>query len=142
MTSKQTPLLTPLAATSLLAADAASPEIRIESRVVAGVPKRLYIRDIPAPHPLLLLSHGFTGDKDRIAESYDAPALARRGWVVVCIDNRLHGERPGPRFDVAVIREGKEIALLALRRAIKETADDIPVLLDELLRASTRPASP
>jgi len=139
MNNKPAPHLAPLAAaalaaTSLLASDAASPEVRIESCVVAGVPTRLYLCDAPEPHPLLLLSHGFTGDKDRIAESYNAPALARRGWAVVCIDNRLHGERPGPRFDVAVIHEGKEIDLLTLRSAIKETADDIPALLDELLR--------
>ncbi|SFR87375.1 Alpha/beta hydrolase family protein [Anaeromicropila populeti] len=50
--------------------------------------------------------------------------MAQRGYCVAAIDNRLHGDRGKQSF--------AELNILEIRKAIKETAEDISVLIDEL----------
>ncbi len=109
-----------------------APAIQREQRIVAGVPTLLVWCDQPRPHPLLLLSHGFSGDKAGIAAEFDADSLARRGWLVAALDNRMHGGRPGKRLLGDGAAHPGSIDLLELRQAISDTAADVTLMLDEL----------
>ncbi len=56
-------------------------------------------------------------------------SLARAGYYAVALDNRGHGDRKGPDFKSQVF-EKDGFNLYEVRRLIKETADDIPRLID------------
>ncbi|HPK48429.1 MAG TPA: alpha/beta fold hydrolase [Opitutaceae bacterium] len=114
--------------------DTAAITVHHETREIAGVPADIFWADEPQLHPLLLLSHGFSGDKAWIAGQFDADALARRGWMVVCIDNRMHGARPGPHFSHDEIQKTGKVDLLELRQAMHETANDVSRMIDVLVR--------
>ncbi len=79
------------------------------------------------PKPLVIISHGFRGSKENLRER--AAALAKLGYYAVAIDNCGHGERPGPGFLSQVSRDGA-LDMVEVRRLIKETADDIPAIVD------------
>jgi dienelactone hydrolase len=108
--------------------------VQRETREIASVPADFFWCEQPQAHPLLILSHGFSGNKEWIAKQFDADALARRGWMVVCIDNRMHGARPGPHFSREEIQKTGVVDLLTLRRAMHETANDVSRMLDLLVR--------
>ncbi|MBP6307476.1 MAG: alpha/beta fold hydrolase, partial [Opitutaceae bacterium] len=119
---------------SALAQETATSIVHRETREIANVPADVFWCEQPQPHPLLILSHGFSGNKQWIAEQFDAQALAQRGWFVVCIDNRMHGARPGPHFSREEIQKTGKVDLLVLRRAMHETADDVSRMLDILVQ--------
>ena len=119
---------------SALAQETATSIVHRETREIANVPADVFWCEQPQPHPLLILSHGFSGNKQWIAEQFDAQALAQRGWFVVCIDNRRHGARPGPHFSREEIQKTGKVDLLVLRRAMHETADDVSRMLDILVQ--------
>lgn len=48
------------------------------------------------------------------------------------MDNRFHEDRAGDKFETAILNEFGKIDMLKLRKAIKETADDISVIIDNL----------
>jgi len=79
------------------------------------------------PRPLVILSHGFQGSKDDLRDK--AAILASMGYYAVAIDNRGHGDRGGPDFASQVFCDGK-LDVHQVRRLIKETADDIPAIVD------------
>ena len=77
--------------------------------------------------PLVILSHAFQSSKEFWRDKM--PSLAEAGYYAVAMDNRGHGERKGPDFKSRVF-EKDGFNLYEVRRLIKETADDIPVLID------------
>lgn len=127
--------VTALAGLSLATAVPAAETLAVhrEQQIISGVPTVLVWCDQPRQHPLLVLSHGFSGDKARIAAEFDADALARRGWLVAAIDNRMHGERPGRCMIADEDAHTRSVDLLELRQAISDTAADVSSLLDILV---------
>jgi dienelactone hydrolase len=105
-----------------------------EKRLINDIPVLICKREDAAQKPLVILSHGFNGSKESFKDKGYLQNLAEKGYYVVALDNRLHGERPGPGLSPTIIGLSGNINLLNLRKTIKETADDIPVLIDELLK--------
>lgn len=103
-----------------------------EMKTIRGIPTIISRRDDNSKKPLVILSHGFTQSKDTFSANGSLNELAELGYYAVAIDNRLHGDRPGPGFHAAVINSSGEIDLVALRLAMKETADDVKLLIDDL----------
>lgn len=103
-----------------------------EKKTIKGVPIITCRRADNSKKPLVIISHGFTGNKNDIKKKGYLKELAELGYYAVAIDNRLHGNRPGPNFRTTVIKSFGKVDLFALRKAIKETADDVRLLIDEL----------
>jgi pimeloyl-ACP methyl ester carboxylesterase len=86
------------------------------------------------PRPLVFLSHAFQSSKefwqDKLA------FLAAAGYFAVAMDNKGHGERNGPDFKSQVFTK-HGFNLYEVRRLIKETADDIPILIDHFITHKT-----
>jgi hypothetical protein len=97
-----------------------------ERALVDGIPILTARPRGAGPHPLVLLSHGFTGCKENWLEKLEE--LAGLGYCAVAIDNRLHGERSGAGF-ASLMPDGK-LNLLALRKVMAATAGDVSVLID------------
>lgn len=106
--------------------------IIVEKKNLQGIPVLVARKDDNEKKPLVILSHGFTLSKETYSEKGYLKELAELGYYAVAIDNRLHGDRPGPGFQECVIDASGKIRLEPLRLAIKETADDVKLLIDEL----------
>jgi pimeloyl-ACP methyl ester carboxylesterase len=79
------------------------------------------------PKPLVILSHAFQSSKEFWQDKM--VSLAAAGYYAVALDNKGHGERKEPDFKSQVF-ENDGFNLYKVRRLIKETADDIPILID------------
>ncbi len=103
-----------------------------EKKMINEIPVIICKRDHYTKKPLVIMSHGFTGSKNDIKSKGYLSHLAELGYYAVALDNRLHGDRPGPDLLTTIMKSSGKIDLLLLRRAIKETADDIKSIIDEL----------
>lgn len=103
--------------------------------------EKLIVKDIPVlscatidertrAKPLVILSHAFQSSKEFWQDKL--LSLAASGYYTVALDNRGHGERKGPDFKSQVF-ENDGFNLYEVRRLIKETADDIPILIDHFI---------
>lgn len=105
--------------------------MEIENLIIDGIPTLTCFNNDGAPKPLVILSHPFQASKvfwqDRLER------LANMGYYGVALDNRGHGERGGADFAEQVIVEGK-FNVYEVRRLMKETADDIPKLIDYFVK--------
>ena len=110
-------------------------EFEVQKHFVKGIPAlACYTTDSPnTPKPLVILSHAFQSSKAFWQDKLSA--LAASGYFAVALDNKGHGERNGPDFKSIVFSE-EGFNLYEVRRLIKETADDIPTLIDHF---STHP---
>ena len=110
-------------------------EIDFERVIVSGIPTlSCFKTDAPPQHkPLVILSHPFQSSKSYWRDKlYD---LAISGYFAVAMDNKGHGDRKEPDFKSQVFSK-HGFNLYEVRRLIKETADDIPTLIDHF---STHP---
>ena len=103
-----------------------------EKKTIKEIPVIICKRDDNFKKPLVFMSHGFTGSKDDIKNKGYLNHLAELGYYAVAIDNRLHGDRPGPNLRTTIIKTDGKVDLFLLRKAINETADDVKLLIDEL----------
>ncbi len=103
----------------------------IEERSLNTIPVLIGFEPSAAPRPLVILSHGFTRSREDWRERI--PELAARGYFAVALDNRGHGKRTGLDFQTRANRSGKW-EILAIRRLIDETAEDIRTVIDGILR--------
>ena len=103
--------------------------IKFEKGDVAGIPilSCFSSNEGIQSKPLVILSHAFQSSKEFWQDKM--LSLARAGYYAVALDNRGHGARKGPGFKARVF-ENDGFNLYAVRRLIKETADDIPRLID------------
>jgi uncharacterized protein len=106
-------------------------ELDFRRDFVGDIPVLICTQKNDVPKPLVILSHGFTGNK-----GFWIPylrTLGENGFFAVALDNRGHGAWSGASFhDQAFL--GDRLRLDVLRRLIKETADDIPLLIDHFLK--------
>ena len=77
--------------------------------------------------PLVLLSHDLFNSKD--SWRTELQTLAQNRYMAVAMDNRGHGDRKDPALKEQLFVKG-ELNLLEVRKLIKETADDVPRLID------------
>jgi dienelactone hydrolase len=104
--------------------------LSVEKGDVNGVPFLFCSVKGDEPKPLVVLCHEFTESKEMWRGHL--PELATLGYFAVAVDNRAHGEREGTPFKSLALVDGK-VDVCAVRRLIKETADDIPPLLDHFV---------
>jgi dienelactone hydrolase len=83
--------------------------------------------------PLVILSHGFRGSKNDLKDKLEM--LAGLGYYAITIDNRGHGDRLEHDFMSQAFQDGK-LNVYQVRRLIKETADDIPAIIDHFIADS------
>jgi pimeloyl-ACP methyl ester carboxylesterase len=102
-------------------------DLVFDRRTLSGIPVLSCFRKTTHRLPLVILSHGFTVSKETWTENL--ASLAGMGFHAVALDNRCHGERKGSGFNSQVYADGRLI-ILEVRRLIKETADDISILID------------
>lgn len=103
---------------------------RVETGNTHGVPFLFCSGMGDPPRPLVVVSHPFGASKAMWAGQL--AELAGLGYSAVALDNRGHGEREGPPFK-AVALVDRNVDVRAVRVLIKETADEIPRLLDTFL---------
>jgi alpha-beta hydrolase superfamily lysophospholipase len=106
-------------------------EIRMR---LAGVPARLLFVDSPehaAAQGAILFYHGFTASKE--VQGKELSSLAEHGFLAVGLDNVGHGERRYPNFE----KRFSFVTPHAMKNfiaAVRETALEIPQVIDDLLR--------
>lgn len=81
-----------------------------EKKTIRDIPAIICRRDDNSKKPLVILSHGFTQSKDTYSANGYLKELAELGYYAVAIDNRLHGDRPGPGFHTSVINSSGDAA--------------------------------
>jgi pimeloyl-ACP methyl ester carboxylesterase len=100
--------------------------------VVDGIPILACFEQDGRRKPLVILSHGFRGNKESWRPHLQS--LAEQGYYAVALDNRSHGERTEPDFASQVFR-GERLKVHEVRRLIKETAEDVSRLIDHFVLA-------
>ncbi len=110
----------------------AQDDLMLTKEMVGGIPiLECYKRD-GRRKPLVILSHGFTENKERWTPQLNS--LAEHGYYAAALDNHNHGERKEPDFASQVF-SGSKLKLHEVRRLIKETAEDISRLIDHFTRS-------
>jgi predicted esterase len=72
--------------------------------------------------PLIIFSHGFTGNKKDFSE--EMKIYAKNNFYTVSIDNKAHGERNDIQF-FEYAMENEKLNILKVRELINETAKEI-----------------
>lgn len=104
-----------------------SEDLVTEDYLISEIPVLTCFRQDGTPKPLMILSHGFGGSKEDLKDEMEM--LASLGYYAVVMDNRGHGNRLGPDFASQVFQQDL-LDVYQVRRLIKETADDIPFIVD------------
>ena len=87
--------------------------------------------EVAAERGCILCYHGLGSSKD--AWLHDLREIAARGFLVVAVDNAGHGERRYSDFEARFSAEGLHY-WQAFTAVVRETAAELPALLNELLR--------
>jgi hypothetical protein len=99
-------------------------------KVIEDIPVIEYYKTGREKMPLLILSHGFTGSKnDFFQDMKIVQKLADKGFFIIAMDNRGHGDRKDPAFLGYAIKDSK-INIYVIRKLIKESADDVSSLIN------------
>ena len=101
-----------------------------EIRMIEGIPILSCQKDHGRKMPLVLCSHGLMESKEIFGEYLKS--FAELGCYAVALDNKYHGERSDQGFKRQLFGYGK-LNVLKVRRFIKETADEILMLIDHLV---------
>lgn len=107
--------------------------LELTKEVIDAIPVLKCFREDGQRSPLVILAHGFRGNKESWAPHLQT--LADRGYYAVALDNRSHGERMEPDFASQVFQEGK-LKVHEVRRLIKETAEDVSRLIDHFIETA------
>ena len=106
--------------------------IKFQQRTLGAAPALIaFPSDSSGPLPLVLWFHGFGVDKE--VHRPELEHLAGAGFLAVGIDAAGHGERRLPDLDER--RAGsQEDALRTVLELAPQTADDVPAIIDALVR--------
>jgi cephalosporin-C deacetylase-like acetyl esterase len=108
-------------------------DVELVKDIVDSIPVLKCFQKETRRKPLVILSHGFRGNKESWIPHLQT--LAQHGYYAVALDNRSHGERREPDF-VSQVFQGGNLKVYEVRRLIKETAEDISRLIDCLATAT------
>jgi dienelactone hydrolase len=96
----------------------------VEKRRVNEIPIWRILPDREEAFPLVILQHGYTGNKDSVLTF--GLELAGEGYEVLLPDARLHGERMIPDFNERFAANFRKTFL----SVVEGTAEDISTLID------------
>lgn len=102
-------------------------KIEFEKCKIDGIPTLSCFKDDGLQKPLIILSHALRDLKEYWQAKLEA--LAAAGYYAVALDNRGHGERKEKDSGARVFIDRK-VNVYEVRRLIKETADDVPILIN------------
>ena len=98
----------------------------IQDEFMEHIPTTHYTCDDDTPRQLLVVCHGFKGERHDVADI--ALSLARHGYYVVTLDAFMHGERVSKLFSQANDQEKGELIF----DIIYQTTDDIKQIIQML----------
>ena len=104
--------------------------LKFERCTIDGIPTLSCSQRDAGPKPLILLAHAFNGSKEYWQARLET--LAESGSYAVAFDNKGHGQRRESGFKARVFSEGR-LNVYEVRRLIKETADDVPKLINHFV---------
>jgi dienelactone hydrolase len=108
-------------------------EVELSKEVVDGIPVIKCYKKEARRKPLVVLSHGFRGNKESWIPYLQT--LAKHGYYAIALDNKRHGERQEPDF-VSQVFQGERLKVHEVRRLINETAEDVSRLIDYFVRTT------
>jgi len=111
--------------------DSKRADLKLEKKNIDGIPTLSCFKEGGEPKPLVIFAHDFTNSKEIWTDNLET--FAQLGFYAVAIDNRAHGERSEPDFISQVFLD-KKLVVYEIRRLIKETADDIPTIIDHFTK--------
>lgn len=110
--------------------------MKIDRKRLKGIPT-VMLYDGQLKHAVakgcILCYHGLTSSKD--AWLHDLEIVAEHGFLTVGVDSVGHGERRYPDFETRMSQDNPHF-WHAFTKAVCETADEVPVLLDGLIQNS------
>jgi len=102
----------------------------LEKRMIEGIPLLSCQKGHGRKKPLVLCSHSLMESKEIFNEYLKS--FAELGCYAVALDNKYHGERSDQGFKRELFGYGK-LNVLQVRRLIKETADEILMIIDHFV---------
>lgn len=105
-------------------------DVKLVKGEVDGIPVLECFQRETRQKPLIILSHGFGGNKESWIPYLQT--LAEHGYFAIALDNKNHGARQEPDF-VSQVFHGEKLKVHEVRRLIKETAEDISRLIDHFI---------
>jgi len=104
--------------------------LEFEKHMVDDIPILSCFKKDGVPGPLVIFIHSLGQSKEHWQPQLEK--IADLGCYAIAMDNKGHGERRDPNFRERVFSEGK-LNVYEVRKLIKETADDIPSLIDHFI---------
>jgi cephalosporin-C deacetylase-like acetyl esterase len=105
-------------------------EVVLAKEVVGGIPILMCFQRDERRKPLILLAHGFGGNKESWIPTLQS--LAEEGYYGAALDNKNYGERQEPDF-ASQVYQGEKLKVHEVRRLIRETAEDVTRLIDHFV---------
>jgi pimeloyl-ACP methyl ester carboxylesterase len=107
-----------------------NPEMQMKT--IHGIPTLTCFKGSDDRKPLVIFSHAFTGRKEDFTDQIKT--FAELGYYAVALDNRAHGERSVRGFFSQQVFVDGKLNVYEVRKLIKETADDIQILIDHFAK--------
>lgn len=106
--------------------------LKMEKRAIYGIPTLSCFKGSGDRKPLVIFSHAFTGKKEDFTDHL--MTFAKLGYYAVALDNRAHGERSVRGFISHQVFVDGKLNVYEVRKLIKETADDMAILIDHFVQ--------
>jgi cephalosporin-C deacetylase-like acetyl esterase len=105
-------------------------DLKFERCTIDGISTLSCFKTNAGKKTLIILSHAFWSTKEYWQARLET--FAELGYYSVALDNKGHGQRREPDFKERVFIEGR-LNVYEVRRLIKETADDVPKLINHFV---------
>lgn len=102
-------------------------KVELATEVVDVIPVLTCFQKEARQKPLIILSHGFMGNKESWIPYLQG--LAGYGYYAIALDNKSHGQRQEPDFASQAFHGGK-LKVHEVRQLINKTAEDVSRLID------------
>jgi len=112
--------------------NAVKDNLEMEKHTIHEIPTLSCFKGGGDQKPLVIFSHAFTRAKEDFTDHLKA--FAELGYYAVALDNRAHGERSIRGFISQQVFVDGKLNVYEVRKLIKETADDIKVLIDHFVK--------
>jgi len=112
--------------------NAVKDNLEMEKHVIQGIPTLSCFKGSGDHKPLVIFSHAFMGAKEAFTDHLQT--FAELGYYAVSLENRGHGERSMPGFIVKKVFMEKKLNVYEVRKLIKETADDMVILINHFVK--------
>jgi len=106
--------------------------LELKKHTIHGIPTLSCFKGSGDQKPLVVFSHAFTGRKEDFTDHLKT--FAELGYYALALDNRAHGERSVRGFISQQVFVDGKLNVYEVRKLIKETADDMKILIDHFVK--------